>query len=75
MGISLKKIDFIRLNSEHDIKAFGEISLKAVMAGWTVAMPAFVDLRVQGQLGVQSEFQDSQGYTRNPVLRKQNINR
>jgi hypothetical protein len=29
-----------------------------------------VDLEVQGQPGLQSEFQDSQGYTEKPCLRK-----
>jgi hypothetical protein len=31
-----------------------------------------VDFWVQGQPGLQSEFQDSQGYTENPCLKKQN---
>jgi hypothetical protein len=30
------------------------------------------DFRVQGQPGLQSEFQDSQGYTEKPCLEKQN---
>jgi hypothetical protein len=30
-----------------------------------------VDFRVQGQPGLQSEFQDSQGYTEKPCLEKQ----
>jgi hypothetical protein len=29
-----------------------------------------VDLKVQGQPGLQSEFQDSQGYTEKPCLKK-----
>jgi hypothetical protein len=31
-----------------------------------------VDFWVQGQPGLQSEFQDSQGYTEKPCLEKQN---
>jgi hypothetical protein len=31
-----------------------------------------VDLQVRGQPHLQSEFQDSQGYTENPCLEKQN---
>jgi hypothetical protein len=31
-----------------------------------------VDFRVQGQPGLQSEFQDSQGYTEKPCFEKQN---
>jgi hypothetical protein len=30
-----------------------------------------VDFWVRGQLGLQSEFQDSQGYTEKPCLEKQ----
>jgi len=32
-----------------------------------------VDLQIQGQLGLQSEFQDGQGYTEKPCLEKQTI--
>jgi hypothetical protein len=32
------------------------------------------DFWVQGQPGLQSEFQDSQGYTEKPCLEKQNNN-
>jgi hypothetical protein len=46
-------------------------------AGWhTPSIPALgrqrqVDLWVRGQPGLQSEFQDSQGYTEKPCLKKQ----
>jgi hypothetical protein len=33
---------------------------------------SLADLWVKGQPGLQSEFQDSQGYTEKPCLRKQN---
>jgi hypothetical protein len=33
-----------------------------------------VDFRVRGQPGLQSEFQDSQGYTEKPYLEKQKTN-
>jgi hypothetical protein len=32
-----------------------------------------VDFRVQGQPGLQSEFQDSQGYTEKPCLKKPDL--
>jgi hypothetical protein len=32
-----------------------------------------VDFWVQGQLGLQSEFQDSQGYTEKPCLKKKEV--
>jgi hypothetical protein len=33
------------------------------------------DFWVQGQPGLQSEFQDSQGYTEKPCLKKKNKNK
>jgi hypothetical protein len=37
-----------------------------------VAVVAAEDFWVQGQPGLQSEFQDSQGYTEKPCLKKPN---
>ena len=34
-----------------------------------------VDLSVSGQVGLQSKFQDSQGYARNPVSKNRHTNK
>jgi hypothetical protein len=45
--------------------------LRASRAWWrTPIIPALGHLWVQGQPGLQSEFQDSQGYTEKPCLKK-----
>ena len=50
---------------------------RSSQAWWhTPLIPAFwrqrqADFSVQGQPGLQSEFQDSQGYTEKPCLEKQ----
>jgi hypothetical protein len=56
------------------------LSLKKQEGGWAwwriPLIPALgrqrqADFWVRGQPGLQSEFQDSQGYTKKPVLKKQ----
>jgi hypothetical protein len=59
----------------------GHLSRMSGMAGWWWPLiPALgrqrqADFWVQGQPGLQSEFQDSQGYTEKPCLKKQNKNK
>jgi hypothetical protein len=43
-------------------------------AGLALGRQRQADFWVRGQLGLQSEFQDSQGYTEKPWLEKQNNN-
>jgi hypothetical protein len=58
------------------IKKLGKKSVRDSWAWWhTPLIPALgrqrqVDFWVQGQPGLQSEFQDSQGYTEKPKKKK-----
>jgi hypothetical protein len=45
------------------------------LSTWEVEAGRFLISRVRGQTGLQSEFQDSQGYTEKPCLEKQNKNK
>jgi hypothetical protein len=59
--------------------SFTKLEYKKLCQAWwyTPLTPALrrqrqADFLVQGQPGLQSEFQDSQGYTEKPCLKKQN---
>jgi hypothetical protein len=76
MNIPLSTALIVYHKSGYDLPSFSLKSTKLSQAWWhTPLIPALGRLRqanfkVQGQPGIQSEFQDSKGYTEKPCLKK-----